>query len=170
MLLVSIITGALAVLPLILIVINFFRSEKLLKDTKKEINEYSDKLNNIETRYSETIKLLEQKNNDAMGGVLFTQGNLHLNNNKEIAFSSFLRALDYFTMANNEVNVDKSIDMLMEICRETTTLKIKPSDMYFSILDHIISWMNEDIRKNKYADDISFLNNLKEFKNKEESD
>jgi hypothetical protein len=164
--LVSIITGALAVLPIILTVINFVKAEKTLKETKKEIDAYSKKLKSIEIKYSETFKIMEQKNNGAMGGVLFTQGNLHLNEDTEEAFFSFLRALDYFTMANNENYVEKSIAMVMDIY-STTDGKIKPSNEYFELLNHVISWMNEDIRKCKYAEDINFLNELKVCRNKE---
>ncbi|MDR0604499.1 MAG: hypothetical protein LBG80_09385 [Bacteroidales bacterium] len=161
MVLVSIITGALAVLPIILTVINFVKAEKTLNEVKKEINEYSKKLKNIETRYSKTFRLMEQKNNDAMGGVFFMQGNLYLNNNDEESFFSFLRSLYYFTLSNNENNVDKCISMLIDISNSTEINKINPSNKRYETLEHIINWMNEDVRKYKYADDVFFLNNFK---------
>jgi hypothetical protein len=138
------------------------KMEKTLKDFEKELNEHNERFKNIENEYTKKITTLEQHNNEAMGGVLFMQGNIQLRDEDygpTPAFFSFLRALYYFILANNERNIEKSIDMLMDISN-ATNISLEPLAENSETANDILKWMNDDVRKYRYADDIFFLKNI----------
>lgn len=158
---------ALGILPTIMTTIHNRNVEKKLKKTvqdfQKELNEHSEKLKNLENEYTHKFLMLGKNNNEVMGKILFMQGNVWLREEDvygiTIAFFSFLRALYYYIQADNESNVQKSINMLMNISN-ATDISLEPLKEYSEIVDYVLKWMNDDVRKYRYADDIFFLKNI----------